>query len=134
MRYMLDTNICVYLIRKKPRDIRTKFEQYPITDFGISTITLAELTYGVAKSRATAQNRAALDQFLIPLTILDFDTAASTQYGVVRTALEALGLPIGAMDLLIAAHALSQNLTVVTNNVREFRQVPGLQVEEWFSS
>lgn len=132
MRYMLDTNICIYIIRKKPHDMRTKFEQYPITDFGISTITLAELEYGVAKSSAIAQNREALDQFLIPLTILDFDAAASRQYGTVRTALEAIGLPIRAMDLLIAAHALSQNLTVVTNNAREFDRVPGLQVEEWF--
>jgi tRNA(fMet)-specific endonuclease VapC len=130
---MLDTNICVYIIREKPRDIRTKFEQYPITDFVLSTITLAELEYGVEKSSAKAKNRHALELFLIPFTILDFDDAASRIYGSIRTALETMGLPIGAMDLLIAAHALSRNLTLVANNAREFRRVPGLVVEEWFS-
>lgn len=134
MRYMLDTNICIYIICKKPHDIHTKFEHYQITDFGVSTITIAELACGVAKSRAIAQNRKALDQFLIPLTVLDFDAAASMQYGAVRTALDAIGSSIGVMDLLIAAQALSQKLTVVTNSAYEFRRVPGLQVEEWFSS
>ncbi|NWG20243.1 MAG: type II toxin-antitoxin system VapC family toxin [Chloroflexi bacterium] len=133
MRYMLDTNICIYIIRRKPIDVRAKFEQYSITDFALSTITLAELEYGVEKSSAKATNRHALDLFLIPLTILDFDEAAGKQYGGIRTALEMTGLPIGAMDLLIAAHALSLQLTLVTNNAREFRRVPGLMVEEWFS-
>jgi tRNA(fMet)-specific endonuclease VapC len=133
MKYMLDTNICIYIIRKKPPEIRAKFESYPITDFTLSSMTLAELQYGVEKSSHTAKNQHALDLFLVPLTLLDFDDAAAHAYGSIRTALESVGLPIGAMDMLIAAHALSQKLTLITNNAREFRRVPGLVVEAWFS-
>jgi tRNA(fMet)-specific endonuclease VapC len=134
MKYMLDTNICIYIIRKKPPEVRTKFESHPITDFTLSSMTLAELQYGVEKSSHTAKNQHALDLFLIPLTLLDFDDAAAQAYGAIRTTLESVGLPIGAMDMLIAAHARSQNLTLITNNAREFRRIPGLAVEEWFSS
>lgn len=130
---MLDTNICIYIIRKKPLDVQKRFERHAITDFALSSITLAELQYGVEKSSAKTKNQQALDLFLIPLTILDFDDAAAISYGAIRTALESVGFVIGSMDMLIAAHALSQDLTLVTNNAREFRRVPGLRVEEWFN-
>ncbi len=133
MRYMLDTNVCIYIIRQKPPQIRHKFESHPITDFALSSITLAELQYGVAKSSDKVKNQQALDLFITPFTLLDFDYAATLAYGNLRAALETGGSPIGAMDLLIAAHALSRNLTLVTHNVREFGRVAGLGVETWFS-
>jgi len=131
MKYMLDTSICIYVIRNKPPTIAQKLTNYVITDFTISAISVAELQYGVSKSRQPARNQQALNQFLIPLTILDFDHAAAIAYGAIRTALESVGLPINSLDLLIAAHAYSRKLTLITNNAREFSRVSGLTVEEW---
>jgi tRNA(fMet)-specific endonuclease VapC len=131
MIYLLDTNICIYLIKQKPPQILAKFNRYTLDDLGISAISVAELQYGVQKSRFPAQNQAALEQFLLPLNIVDFDYAAAIAYGRIRAQLEAHGTPIGAMDLLIAAQALSANLGIITNNTREFSRIPSLRVLNW---
>ncbi|HYO50014.1 MAG TPA: type II toxin-antitoxin system VapC family toxin [Chloroflexia bacterium] len=131
---MLDTDVCVHLIRKKSADLLRKLIGYSISDIGISSITVAELQYGVQKSSRPMQNRQALDQFLIPLSIVDFDYDAAISYGYIRAHLEAQGTMIGSLDTLIAAHALSRNVTLVTNNIGEFTRVPGLVIDDWSSS
>ncbi len=131
MKYMLDTNICIYLIKRKPQQVLAKFQKHTVGDIGISSITVAELQYGVAKSQRQQQNQAALDLFLAPLEIVDFDPTAARQYGRIRAELEQLGTPIGAYDLLIAGHAQSLAVTLITNNIREFARVPELKVENW---
>jgi tRNA(fMet)-specific endonuclease VapC len=131
MKYMLDTNICIYLIRRKPPQVLERFAPLSFGDVGVSTITVAELQYGVQKSQRPEQNRQALEQFLIPLIIADFDQDAAIAYGIVRATLEQQGKPIGSLDTLIAAHALSLDVTLVTNNLREFARVPDLQVANW---
>jgi tRNA(fMet)-specific endonuclease VapC len=131
MKYLLDTNICVLLIRQKSPQVLAKLTSYAITDVSISTITVAELQYGVQKSTKPTQNQQALNQFLIPLTILPFDDGAAIHYGRIRAYLEVQGLPIGALDTLIAAQAIHYNLILVTNNVREFSRVHGLNIEDW---
>lgn len=128
---MLDTNICIYIIKQRPPEVLEHFRDYQIGDIAISSVTLAELRYGVAKSQQKNKNAKALDEFIIPLEILPFDEAATLAYGEVRATLEKLGTPIGSMDLLIAAHAVSLGVTLVTNNVREFIRVPGLNVIDW---
>ena len=128
---MLDTNICIYIIKQKPPAVLEHFRQYQVGDIAISSITLAELRYGVAKSHYRGKNAKALDEFIIPLEILPFDEEATRAYGEIRAALEKAGTPIGSMDLLIAAHATSLGVTLVTNNTREFNRVPGLTVVDW---
>ena len=100
-------------------------------DIGLSTITVSELHYGVEKSQQKERNRGALEQFLLPLMIVDFDYRSSETYGKVRTELEKQGKPIGPLDTLIASHALSLNATLVTNNEKEFNRIKGLRVENW---
>jgi tRNA(fMet)-specific endonuclease VapC len=131
MRYLLDTNICIYIIKKSPSRVLEKLTSMQVGDAGISTITLSELEYGVAKSSKPQQNRDALIAFLTPFEILSYDQSAATHYGAIRSYLEKKGILIGSMDLLIAAHALSLSLTMVTNNVREFKRVPDLRLENW---
>jgi tRNA(fMet)-specific endonuclease VapC len=131
MNYLLDTNICVLLIRQKSPQVLTKLTGHPITAIGISALTVAELQYGVHKSSQATQNQQALDQFLLPLTVIAFDEQDAIVYGQIRAQLEAQGLPIGALDTLIAAQAMRYNLILVTNNVREFARVPGLALEDW---
>ena len=131
MRYFLDTNICIYIIKKKPSQVLERFKHFGISDIGISAITLSELEYGVAKSVRKEQNREALIEFLTPLEILPFDEKASHHYGEIRTYLGRKGIPIGAFDLLIASHARSLMLPLVTNDTRAFKRIPGLQVENW---
>lgn len=131
MKYMLDTNICIYLIKQKPPQLLHKFAELSFGDVGVSAITVAELQYGVQKSQYPEQNQQALGQFLIPLTIVDFDHNAAVAYGAIRAALERQGTPIGSLDTLIAAHAQSLDVTLVTNNVREFSRVPDLKVVNW---
>jgi tRNA(fMet)-specific endonuclease VapC len=128
---MLDTNICMYIIKQKPPAVLEHFREYQVGDIAISSITLAELRYGVAKSRYKEKNAQALDEFVIPLEILPFDEGATRAYGEIRAALEKAGTPIGSMDLLIAAHAASLGVTLVTNNTREFSRVPGLALTDW---
>jgi len=131
MRYLLDTNICIYLIKKKPLQVLEKLRTLAIVDVGISAVTLAELEFGVAKSSRPQQNNEALQTFVVPLEILPFDDRAACSYGEIRAYLEKKGQPIGSLDMLIAAHASSLSLTLVTNNLREFKKVPGLNVESW---
>ncbi|ALA57491.1 putative ribonuclease VapC2 [Nitrospira moscoviensis] len=131
MKLMLDTNICIYLIKKHPVSVLDRFRSFQVGTIGISIITLAELLYGVAKSRDPARNREALSEFTAPLEVAPFDTDAAAEYGRVRTVLEKQGRLIGAMDLLIAAHAVSLDVTLITNNIAEFKRVPRLNVENW---
>lgn len=131
MKLMLDTNICIYLIKQQPSSVLDRFRALQVGTIGISIITLAELMYGAAKSRHPTRNHHALTQFSSPLDIAHFDSDAAHTYGRIRSLLERQGRPIGAMDLLIAAHAVSLDVPLVTNNVGEFPRVPGLKVENW---
>lgn len=131
MNVMLDTNICIYLIKQAPPALIERFRAFPVGDIGISVITLAELEYGADKSTQPRRNLEALKQFIAPLDVAMFDRPAAVVYGRIRAVLEKKGRPIGAMDLLIAAQALSLGVRLVTNNEREFRRVPGLRVENW---
>jgi tRNA(fMet)-specific endonuclease VapC len=129
---LLDTNICIYIINSKPASVLARFQQYRMGDIGMSSVVAAELAFGVAKS-GSARNRQALEMFLAPLTIFPFDDEAVWAYGDLRAALERSGTPIGPLDTMIAAHALSQQATLVTNNTREFSKVSGLRLENWVS-
>jgi len=131
MKLMLDTNICIYLIKEHPASVLDRFAFHPVGDIGVSVITLAELECGITKSSRPARNRAALEQFVSPLEVASFDHPATTAYGRLRTILEKKGQPIGSMDLLIAAHAISLDARLITHNVKEFRKVPGLRIEDW---
>ncbi|MDX8398990.1 MAG: type II toxin-antitoxin system VapC family toxin [Gallionellaceae bacterium] len=128
---MLDTNICIALIKRKPIYTLQQFNKYQVGDIGISSVTLAELRYGVCKSQQQAKNQAALEAFILPLEVAAFDEQATLAYGVLRAVLEKMGTPIGPLDTMIAAHALSLDLTLVTNNTREFKRVPKLVVVDW---
>ena len=128
---MLDTNICIYIIKRKPVNVLEKFKSLSIGTIGISSITLAELQFGVMKSSDPKKNQEALDKFLTPLEILDFDYYATIQYGKIRAQLERKGTPIGPLDTLIASHAMSLELTLVTNNLKEFERIPDLKIENW---
>lgn len=127
---MLDTNICIYIINQKPQYVFEKFEQYEIGEIAISSITASELAFGVHKS-GSEKNKAALMKFLAPLEVLPFDEHAIWHYASVRHDLQSRGTPIGALDLLIASHALSLDLTLVTNNTKEFERVDGLRLANW---
>jgi tRNA(fMet)-specific endonuclease VapC len=131
IRYMLDTDICIEIIRRKSLAVLACLRKHAAGSVAISSITLAELQYGVAKSRDPDRNRLALVHFLAPLEVLSFDNIAALAYGKVRGGLERAGQPIGPLDTLIAAHALAAKLTLVTNNQREFSRVADLQVESW---
>ena len=133
MKVLLDTNICIYLIKRRPQEVRERFERYAVGEVGLSSITVSELQYGVEKSHRVDQNRAALMQFLLPLVIADFDYEAAVVYGRVHAELERLGTPMGPLDTLIAAHALSLDVTLVTINEREFSRVSALRVENWIA-
>jgi tRNA(fMet)-specific endonuclease VapC len=131
MKYMLDTNICIYLIKQQPREVIDKFKGIIPGEIAISSVTVAEMMYGVGKSQHKQRNKSALESFLAPLEIVDFDFKAAQHYGAIRAYLEKMGTPIGAYDLMIAAHALSLGLILVTNNEREFQRIPNLIVENW---
>ncbi len=131
MKYLLDTNICIYIIKRKPSPVFKKLETLQINDVGISVITLAELEYGVSKSAFPEKNKIALIKFLAPLQILPFTEKAAGTYGKIRSCLEKTGSIIGTMDLFIGAHAKSENLVLVTNNLREFSRIPNLKIENW---
>ena len=131
MKYMLDTNICIYIIKRKPQTATERFLQTEISQIGISTITLSELLFGVSKSSKPDQNKIALAQFVAPLEIMAYDDLAAQYYGDLRAYLERQGKPIGSLDMLIAAHALSITTTLVTNNEKEFVRIPDLKIENW---
>ena len=131
MRYMLDTNICIYTIKHKPPEVIQRFLSHDTSELCISSITYAELMHGVEKSMAAERNRIAITMFLSPISVLNFDTYAAEEYGKIRADLERRGTPIGPMDILIAAHAKAEDLILVTNNTREFERVEDLEVEDW---
>jgi tRNA(fMet)-specific endonuclease VapC len=131
MKYMLDTNICIYIIKRKPQTVIERFLQTEISQIGISSITLSELLFGVSKSSKPDQNKIALAQFIAPPEILPYDDQAAQCYGDLRAYLERQGKPIGSLDMLIAAHALSINGTLVTNNEKEFIRILDLKIENW---
>lgn len=131
---MLDTNICIYIIKKRPPAVQKRFESLGDVFITVSVITFAELQYGVHKSTARQHNQNILDAFLANVVILPWDKEAGFQYATLRGTLEKAGNVVGNMDLLIAAHALSQGAVLVTHNVREFARIPLLDIEDWASS
>jgi tRNA(fMet)-specific endonuclease VapC len=130
LEYMLDTNICIYVIKNRPAGLRERFDQLADA-LCISTITLGELLYGVEKSARRSQNLEAVEQFTVRLEVLPFSAKAAAHFGQIRAELARVGRPCGAYDMLIAAHARSEGLTLVTNNVPEFRRMPGLRLDNW---
>lgn len=131
MRYMLDTNICIYVIKHKPEKVFQKLQNLNPEDVCISSVTYAELVHGVEKSIAVEKNRLALSMLLANMEILDFGVDAADCYGKIRAGLEKKGTPIGPLDMMIAGHAQSLGYTVVTNNVKEFFRVSALKIENW---
>lgn len=131
MIYMLDTDTCIYVINKRPQHVFDRFKEHSVGDIGISSIALSELHYGAHKSSNPKRNLESLDAFLTPLEILDYGERQAQIYGRIRNDLERRGEPIGSMDLLIAAHALSLGLILITNNTREFSRVTELRIESW---
>ena len=131
MRYMLDTNICRYVIKHKPESVLRKLKKIKPEDVCISSITYAELAYGVEKSAQPERNRLALSMMLSSIEIVAFDDSAAADYGEIRASLEKGGTPIGSLDMLIAAHARSAGCTLVTNNTKEFCRVEGLKLANW---
>lgn len=131
MTYMLDTNICIYAMKNKPERVLNRLKEELDSGICISSITLAELEYGMKHSSDPARNEQALLRFLVPLSILPFGASAASEYGEIRAYLQRQGTPIGPLDMLIAGHAKAENLILVTNNVREFERVPDLEIENW---
>ena len=131
MKFMLDTNTCIYIIKRKPSEVIKRFKRTNISQIGISSITLSELSYGVSKSSKPEKNQMALAQFIAPLVILPYGDEAARYYGELRAYLEKQGTPIGSLDMLIAAHALSNACTLVTNNKKEFIRIPNLKIDNW---
>ena len=131
MTYMLDTNICIYAMRNKPEKVLQRFKEELNGGLCISSITLAELEYGMKHSLDPIKNELALLRFLVPLSILSFGAPAASVYGEIRAHLQSKGTPIGPLDMWIAAHAISEGLVLVTNNTREFERVPDLELENW---
>lgn len=130
IRYLLDTNIVIYVIKRRPREALEVFNRHH-GHMAISAITLAELVHGAEKSQFPARNLNVVEDFCSRLAVLPYTQEAAYHYGAIRAALESTGQTIGVNDLHIAAHARSQGLTLVTNNLREFERVPGLLVENW---
>ena len=131
MNYLLDTNICIYLIKRKPPEVLQRFRQLQPGSVFISSVTTSELYYGAQKSQRVQTNLEALNNFLLPFRIVDYDESASFLYGELRADLEKRGQPIGPLDMMIAAHALSLDVPLVTNNTKEFERVKGLKLENW---
>jgi tRNA(fMet)-specific endonuclease VapC len=133
IKYMLDTNTCIYIIKRKPDMVIERFKRTKISQIGISSITLSELLYGVSKSSKPEQNQVALAQFVAPLEILPYGDGAAQYYGDLRADLEKQGTPIGSLDMLIAAHTLSIGCILVTNNEKEFVRISNLKIDNWVS-
>jgi tRNA(fMet)-specific endonuclease VapC len=131
MKYMLDTNICIYLVKNKPLSVLENFKEHKNKGIVISSITLAELLYGVNKSSFPERNQLSLNQFLAFIEVIDFGDSGAKHYGKLRAYLEKKGQTIGPLDMLIASHALAANLTLVTNNLKEFQKVPDLKIDNW---
>jgi len=128
---MLDTNVCIYIIKNKPKSVKERFREFEIGELCISTITVSELMYGAYKSEHTEKNLKAIESFLLPFEIVDYDFKASMEYGKIRAYLEKKGRVIGNMDMQIAGHAFALDLVLVTNNTKEFERVEGLALDNW---
>lgn len=131
IRYMLDTDACIALIKHRPEGMRNRLIHLAPDEVGVSSIVTAELWFGVSRSQKKRRNKEALNDFLNYITVLDWPGAAAPLYGNIRSMLRKKGTPIGAMDLLIASHSLFLEAILVTNNMREFERVPGLRIENW---
>jgi len=131
MRYMLDINICSYILKRRPLSVKAHFEQVGTSALCTSTVVLAELYYGAARHPQGHSIRKEIDEFISRLAVMHWDEAAADHYGQIRAAMEKVGTPIGAMDMMIAAHARSQGTTLVSNNIRHFDKVPGLLIANW---
>ena len=131
MKYMLDTNICIYSIKHRPEKVFRKLQTIDPKEVCISSVTYAELVHGVEKSACVEKNRLALSLLLANIAIFDFDVAAANQYGKIRAELERKGTSIGPLDMMIAGHAVSRGCRIVTNNVKEFSKVSGLRIDNW---
>ncbi len=131
MRFMLDSDTCIYIIKRRPQEVLRRFSHYDVSEVGISSITLAELAFGAAKSQQPERAGAALEEFVLPLEVAPFDHAAAKSYGTIRAELEREGVAIGPLDTLIAGHALSLAVTLVTHNTKEFSRVAGLRLADW---
>lgn len=127
---LLDTNICIYIINKKPPSVLERFKSYSAGEIGVSSVVASELAFGVEKT-GSERNKQALNLFLAPMTIAPFDAACVWVYASLRAQLERLGQPIGSLDTMIAAQALALDLVLVTNNQKEFSRVPGLKLKNW---
>jgi tRNA(fMet)-specific endonuclease VapC len=130
---MLDTNICIFTIKNRPQGLREIFNRQA-NFLCTSSVTMAELLYGAEKSPKVADNLSVIESFAARLEVLDFDQPAAAHSGQIRAGLESEGQPIGPYDLMIAGHARSRGLVLVTNNRREFDRVPGLMVEDWVAA
>ena len=133
LKYMLDTNIAIYVIKRRPTDALDAFNRHA-GQLCISSITLAELMHGVEKSARPDHNLRQVEDFVSRLVVLEYGNKAAAHYGDIRAALERRGTPIGVNDLHIAGHSRSEGLTLVTNNLKEFERVEGLRLENWLSS
>ncbi len=131
MKYLLDTNICIYIINKRPASVLDTIRSKHPDEISISSITIAELNYGAERSRNPHLNRIAILEFLIPFSLLDFDQRSAFCYGKIRKKLESKGTPIGPMDLLLASQATAYNLIFVTHNIKEFERIDNLRLENW---
>jgi tRNA(fMet)-specific endonuclease VapC len=131
MKFLLDTNICIYIIKEKPLSVKKRFQSVNSSDIGISIVTVAELEYGAAKSQNPPRNRQTLTTFCIPFEIVGLNPEDARIFGNIRADLERQGQPIGSYDLLIAAQAINRSLIVVTNNVKEFSRIDNLLIENW---
>ena len=130
--YMLDTNICIYVIKNRPAELRERFDRLA-DELCISTITVGELLFGAEKSARRSQNLEAVEQFAARLEVLPFSAKAAAHFGQIRAELARYGTLCGAYDMLIGAHARGEGMVLVTNNVREFERMPGLRVDNWAS-
>ena len=130
-RFMLDTDMCSYIIRQHPESVRQRFQTLAMDQLCVSVVTYAELMYGVERSSSRRVNRPIVEDFVRHLDVLDWDTGAADHYGVIRAKLDAAGTPIGAMDMMIAAHAKSIKAVLVTNNQKHFTKVKGLKTDNW---
>jgi tRNA(fMet)-specific endonuclease VapC len=131
MKYLLDTNICIYIANRRPERVRARFARCRPGDIGMSVVTYMELTYGAWKSNQRENSLIGVHELANLVPVLDLGPAAAEYYALIRSSLEQAGTPIGAFDLLIAAHALSLGLILVTNNVREFKRIKNLRIENW---
>ena len=131
MKYLIDTNICIYIMNNHPPEMFEKFKHVGVGEVGISSISISELYYGAFKGTKIKQNIQRLEEFLFPFEVLKYDENASREYGRIRSLLEKKGQVIGPLDMLIAAHAMSNKLIVITNNIKEFERINSLRVENW---